>query len=236
MDSSDKQISVLENFEFIKIDSDELYLEDIYILLKFVEIKRLNTYRKLRITIIPIDMPSYIYTENRNFKAWAVEVLLPEDLYLGRVKFACDGVFEILPKELRGKGLGSYLLGKFVRWLKQFPPELRVDIHIKSLDNSCPDNAKRVNSLYGKFGLLDAKTIEDIKQAPTSERITSLSMGEFSSSLIRDNARLKDLLIRWEKDYVYLAKKYLFKEKLVQVLITIIFIPIAIFILIHYVL
>ena len=209
MNSGDRQIFVTENWEFVKIKSDESYWKDIYVLLHIVETKYRQISRELKIKIIPINMPSYIYTDSRKFKSWKVKVTFHDGLNQGKVKFGSDGgYFVIEPENLRSKGLGRYVVNKFVEWVQQFPSELLVHLYAKPLDDSSPDNAKRVNSLYRKCKLLDAKTIGDIQKAPSSNRITSFSIGKFSSSLIRENMYLKDDLSKCNKECSDAEDKY----------------------------
>ena len=218
MNSGDRQISVTENWEFVKIKSDESYWKDIYVLLHIVETKYRQISRELKIKIIPINMPSYIYTDSRKFKSWKVKVTFHDGLNQGKVKFGSDGgYFVIEPENLRSKGLGRYVVNKFVEWVQQFPSELLVHLYAKPLDDSSPDNAKRVNSLYRKCGLLNAKTIRDIQKAPSSDRITSFSIGKFSSSLIRENMNLKDSLSKCNKKYFCLKNKHQQKKNMLKI-------------------
>ena len=230
MNLANRQISVTENWEFVKIDSDESYWKDIYVLLHIVDTKYQQISRELKIKIIPIDMPGYIYTDSRKFKSWNVKVTFHDGLNPGKVKFGSDGGDLIIePKGLRSKGLGTYVLDKFVRWVQQFPPGMPIDLYAKSLDKSTV-NEIRMNKLYNNFKLLNAKTISDIDidDVSISERITSFSIGKLSSSLIRENMYLKDDLSRYKEKHSLLRNKYQRKKNILKVYSVIILILVGI--------
>lgn len=177
-----------EEWEIINIKNT-----NIYVLLHSQIESNSNIRDELKITVIPlVSMGNYIAGDYKSkrlyFRVWSVEV----DSIAKRVKFADYMPFEIKPEELRGKGLGSYILGKMVKWIKEYPSDFQVSLHAKSLDNSSPDNLQRVNNMYQKFNLLKAETIADIIESANSDKIESWSVPEFCSSLIRENTRLSD--------------------------------------------
>ncbi|MGK7949106.1 MAG: hypothetical protein AB4368_09955 [Xenococcaceae cyanobacterium] len=163
-----------------------------------------------------------IVKNNLYLKVWGVEI----DLIQGNVKFAHYMPFEIKPKELRNKGVGSYVLGKLVRWVKEHPSDLKIQLHAKSIDGNYPNNPRLVEGLYQKFNLLEAKTILDIREPPASDKIESILLAEFLSDIIRENNKLEqdnhNLQRRIEELYDFFIKQIKQKDLIIRVLITII--------------
>ena len=120
MDINVQQTSLTKEWEFIRINSNssDSSEEDIYVLLHIVETKK-HTTHQLEIEIIPAFINSFYYRDSIYFRTWTVEVRLFGGIVNGQVKFAFNGDFIIKLDILRGKGLGSYVLGKLVRWVKQ---------------------------------------------------------------------------------------------------------------------
>ena len=221
-----KQIVISEDWELIKVNfndsnSRRSNLEnDIYVLLHSVATTELFREDELKITVIPLNLSSY---DRSIHKVWSVKISLTQ----GEVKFAHFMPFEILPKSLRGKGLGSHILSKLVRRVEQYPPEFSVQLHAQSIDNSSPGNEKRVNALYQKFNLLDAETIFDINH-PVLSKIESLPLDKFCSDFIRENTKLKYDEQRKYKKIDDLYKRHFHQQKLIKFLIIVLILLIAI--------
>ena len=200
---------------------------DTYILLNSEITTNLFATDELKVTIIPLTSIGDYYASNYSekqlyLKVWGVEI----DLIQGNVKFAHDMSFEIKPKELRNKGLGSYVLGKLVRWVKEHPSDFKIQLHAQSIDESYPDNSNLVEGLYQKFNLLEAKTILDIREPPASDKIESILLAEFLSDIIRENNMLEqnkhNLQRRIQELYDSYSDQILKNNLIIRVLITII--------------
>lgn len=97
------------------------------------------------------------------------------DLYAKQIKFGKHGSFQI-PHELRGRGLGSYILSDLVQWVKQYHPTLSIQpLHVKGFDDKQPTDWQRRESLYEGVGF----RLEISK----SERRSGVAIAEDSSVL-----------------------------------------------------
>ena len=190
-----RQVFELEEKELIRVKETETYI----LLLSKKKID-LFTEEELKITIIPLtsigDYFAGNYNEKRSgLKIWGAKI----DLIEGKVQFAHCMSFEIKPDELKEKGLGSYVLGKLVRWVRQHSQDFKVKLWAASIDNNYPDNFE---GLYKKFNLLKVKTISDIKEPPISDKVESIPIGEFLSEVIEKNTKLERKIENIRSDYI----------------------------------
>ncbi len=200
---------------------------DTYVLLYSERTIDLFAIDELKITIIPLTSIGDYYAGNYGekqlyLKIWGIEI----DLIQGNVRFAHCMPFEIKPEELRNKGLGSYVLGKLVRWVKEHPSDFKIQLHAQSMDESYPHNSRLVEGLYQKFNLLEAKTISDIVDYSDSDKIESILLEQFLSDIIRENNMLEqdnhNLKQRIEELYYSYLDQSQKKNLIISVLITII--------------
>lgn len=112
----------LKNIEpenFVK-DTSRRYRSYAYILLHKKRITNGTFEDELFVTIIPLKEISN-YSKGHLWdgrSTWSIYA----NLYFKRIKFAKYGSFQIQDRNLRGRGLGSYILSDLVEWIKQYHP------------------------------------------------------------------------------------------------------------------
>lgn len=75
------------------------------------------------------------------------------DLKLKQIKFAKYGSFQIQDRDLRGRGLGSYVLSDLVQWVKQYHPNFSIErLFVKGFDDKQPGDWEQRESLYKGVG------------------------------------------------------------------------------------
>lgn len=172
-----------------------------YILLRKNRITDNRFEDELCITIIPL-FKTYDFRVEELYDAramWSVYA----DLYSKEIKFAKYGSFQI-PRELRGRGLGSYILSDLVQWVKQYHPTLSIQpLHVKGFDDKQSTDWQRRESLYkgvgfrleisegeGRSGVAIAEDSSVLYENRNPNKVESINLQEFIE-ILEENGKLR---------------------------------------------
>lgn len=89
-----------------------------------------------------------------------------------------NGQVMIQPDNLRGMGLGTYLMNKIVAWAKQFNSTVRVRVVNLSAVDAGPNNRVRRNTLYENFGLCFNYREEDGVEKASGASLAELTIAD----------------------------------------------------------
>lgn len=100
-----------------------------------------------------------------------------------RIKFAKYGSFQIQDRDLRGRGLGSYVLSDSVQWVKQYHPNFSIErLFVKGFDDKQPSDWEQRESLYKGVGF-------NLKISDDSGKRSGVAIVE-NSSVLHENRNL----------------------------------------------
>ncbi len=148
------------------------------------------------------------------------------DLYSKQIKFGKHGSFRI-PDELRGRGLGSYILSDLVQWVKQYHPTFSIQqLHIKGFEDKQPSDWQRRESLYegvgfrleisnsdGRSGVAIAEDSSVLHENRNPNKVESINLRKFmeileeNGNLRKDKSNLEQKLENSQQGYDNLKTK-----------------------------
>lgn len=146
------------------------------------------------------------------------------------IEFAHMGPYEI-EDNLKGRGLGSYMIDAILVWATKNYSKAIVKISI-GFSNDTEENIKRVNRLYGKRELAYGVRIEETKNYfNNNEKIERISCEDFIVNVLKYTRRNVAVLSNYKRENANLhdfIARYLNREKYYRIAIGILSIAVLI--------